>query len=816
MFLAKGVITIKGIIMSGGMGTRLRPLTCHLPKPMVPIFNKPVMEYAIDLLKKHGIRDIGVTLYYLPSMIMDYFGEGENFGVNMKYYIEDKPLGTGGSVKNADELLDSTFVVISGDGFTNIDLTKAYEFHKERGSKATLILKREPIPLEYGVVITDEKGKIIRFLEKPSWGEVFSDTINTGIYILEPEVLDYYQIGENFDFSKDLFPKFLKDNIPMYGYISEDYWCDIGDLDTYVRVHEDILKNSKNYYLSDTTNEDIWVGKGTIIEEGCKIIPPVYIGEGCVIKNGATIGPYTVIGNYSVIEEGTSIKRSIIWDNVNISKNCEIRKAVLCNHVLLKERIRIFEGGVIGSYSKIFEDTTIKPKVKIWPYKTVVDRVVVKDNLVWEEKKSRKLFGYRNISGRYNIDITPEIAVGIGSSFSSVIKNKGTYLISSDEHSISKAIKNSISSGIMSTGAQVIDINNSTLPMCRFGVKYYKADGGVHISSSINNEDELHIEFINKDGANIDKNTERKIENTLIIEDFKRCKVCDVKDIVDISNFSSVYLKEGSSRLKNIDKIKNKVPRIIITSPSKNIVSIGEKFLKEIGCNVKVVDYNGKMEIKEFQNIIFDEEGDLGFIYGEDGEKLIVVDSFNVINDEKYFLLTLLIGFKSGDLDKAVIPYNFPRIVEQIVNKYEGNTIYSKTNISNFIQEMLNRNIDFQYTLNFDSILASGIILDYIIGENTSLKEIVAEIPQYFYVKKQIPCSWDDKGSIIRRLAEDRKQKIEMEEGVRFIDEKGWALIIPDQEKPHFNIYIEALNEEYAEELWTFYDDKIREMIGSQ
>ena len=799
--------------MSGGIGTRLRPLTCHLPKPMVPILNKPVMEYTIDLLKEHGIEDIGVTLYYLPSMIMDYFGDGRKFGVNLKYYIEDKPLGTGGSVKNANEFLDSTFIVISGDGFTNIDLTKAYEFHKERGSKATLVLKREPVPLEYGVVITDEKGRIIRFLEKPSWGEVFSDTINTGIYILEPEALDYYKIGENFDFSKDLFPRLLRDNIPMYGYITEDYWCDIGDLDTYIKVHEDILKDVKNNDLFEL--EDTWLGEGSIIEEGSKIIPPVYIGENCIIKNGATIGPYSVIGNHTVIGEGTSIKRSIIWDNVNISKNCEIRKAVLCNNVLLKERIRIFEGAVIGSYSKIFEDTTIKPEVKIWPYKTVADRVVVKDNLIWEEKVTRKLFGYRNISGRYNIDITPQIAVGIGSSFSTAIKNNGTYIISSDEHGVSKAIKSSILSGIMSTGAQVIDIKESRLPMCRFGVKYYKADGGVHISRHINNEDELHIEFINKDGANIDKNTERKLENTLIIEDFKMCKVHEVKGIVDIYNFSSIYLKEGVLRLKNIDKIKNKVPKIIITSPSKNMVSLGEKFLKEIGCNIKVVDYNREMEIEEFQNIISDYDGDIGFIYGGDGEKLIVADSFNVINDENYFLLSLLIGFKSGDVDKAVIPYNFPRIVEQIVNKYEGNTIYSKTDISNFIQEVLNMNIDFQYTLNFDSILASGRIIDYIISENISLKEMVNEIPQYFYIKKQIPCGWEDKGSIIRRLAEDRKEKIEMEEGVRFIDEKGWTLIIPDQEKPQFNIYIEALNEEYAEELWTFYDDKIKKMIES-
>jgi mannose-1-phosphate guanylyltransferase/phosphomannomutase len=269
----QGVSSIKGVIMSGGVGTRLRPLTCHLPKPMVPIFNKPVMEYGINLLKKYGINDIAVTLCYLPKIITDYFGDGSEFNVNINYYIEDRPLGTGGSVKNAHEFFDNTIVVISGDAFTNIDLGKAHNFHKEKGSKATLILSREPVPLEYGVVITDDNGKIIRFLEKPSWGEVFSDTINTGIYILEPEVLDYYKQGENFDFSKDLFPRLLRDNVPMYGYITEEYWCDVGDLNTYIETHVDVLSDEKKHYLlGKEQGKGIWIGEGTILEKVAKNI----------------------------------------------------------------------------------------------------------------------------------------------------------------------------------------------------------------------------------------------------------------------------------------------------------------------------------------------------------------------------------------------------------------------------------------------------------------------------------------------------------------------------------------------------------------
>jgi mannose-1-phosphate guanylyltransferase/phosphomannomutase len=226
----------------------------------------------------------------------------------MSYFIEDVPLGTGGSVKNAKGFLDSTFLVISGDAFTNIDITKAVKFHKENNSKATLILKKEPIPLEYGVVITGEDGRIKKFLEKPGWGEVFSDTINTGIYILEPEVMNYYKAGENFDFGKDLFPRLLKDGIPMYGYITSDYWCDVGDLHSYMNTHVDFLEK-KVFPVEDAeeVKKGIWIGRGTIVEEGAQLFPPVYIGKNTIVKKDSKIYGCTVIGDNCYLGENTSI-----------------------------------------------------------------------------------------------------------------------------------------------------------------------------------------------------------------------------------------------------------------------------------------------------------------------------------------------------------------------------------------------------------------------------------------------------------------------------------------------------------------------------
>ena len=234
---------MRAVLMAGGSGTRLRPLTCDLPKPMVPILNRPIAEHIINLLRRNNITEIIATLYYLPDVMRDYFQDGREFGVEITYAVEDEqPLGTAGCVKNVEDLLQNTFLVISGDSITDFDLQAAIAFHRQKKSKATLVLTRVPNPMEFGVVITDQEQKISRFLEKPSSSEIFSDTVNTGTYILEPEVLEYLPLKQESDFSKDLFPLLLAKGEPMYGYIAEGYWCDVGHLDAYREAQYDALE----------------------------------------------------------------------------------------------------------------------------------------------------------------------------------------------------------------------------------------------------------------------------------------------------------------------------------------------------------------------------------------------------------------------------------------------------------------------------------------------------------------------------------------------------------------------------------------------
>lgn len=234
---------MKAVVMAGGEGTRLRPMTSSMPKPLLPVVNRPIMEHVLRLLKRHGLNETVVTVQFLASLVRNYFGDGEELGMELTYANEEKPLGTAGSVKNAEEALkDDAFLVISGDALTDFDLTDLIAFHKEKGALVTVCLTRVPNPLEFGITIVDEEGKVERFLEKPTWGQVFSDTVNTGIYVMEPEVFDYVAADVSVDWSGDVFPQLMKEGKPIYGYVAEGYWEDVGTHESYVKAQADVLE----------------------------------------------------------------------------------------------------------------------------------------------------------------------------------------------------------------------------------------------------------------------------------------------------------------------------------------------------------------------------------------------------------------------------------------------------------------------------------------------------------------------------------------------------------------------------------------------
>jgi len=818
---------MKAVIMAGGEGTRLRPLTCNRPKPMVPVANKPVMEHIVELLKKYRITEVAVTLQYMPELIKEYFHDGSDFGMRIVYYTEDKPLGTAGSVKNAEEFLDDTFIVISGDALTDINLEDAVKFHFEKKSMATLVLKRVDIPLEYGVVVTDSDGRITRFLEKPSWGEVFSDTVNTGIYVLSPEVLKFFNKNEMFDFSKDLFPILMKEKMPMFGYITENYWCDIGDLQAYNQAHMDVMDGKVKINIpGKEIKKHVWVDDGVEIDESVTIVPPCIIGRNSKIKKNSIIGDYSVIGGYNIVDERSSIKRSIIWKNCIIDKYVQLRGTVICNKVHLKDGVSAFEHSVIGDDTVVKQNALIKPNIKIWPDKMIDEGVEVNSNMVWGSKFTRAIFGNRGVAGEINVDITPEYASKLGAAYGSLFNGNAKIGVSCDDSAAANMIKSSFITGLLSAGVEVLDFGKMLLPITRAAVRFYGSDGGIHISTSTDNLARLFIDFLDRKGCNIDRGLERKIENAFIREDFKRCEGDCIKEVVVIPDFCKFYLRN----IINSVKVKKIGYKISLNAGSAFIADLVKEMLEELGCKVEITNLKlintGRnamqsttpSEVRYFSNYVKTGGFDLGVSIEDSCEKMMLVDNRGkIVTEDMFIALISIILFKRIQGGTVVVPISASQVVEKIAAENNGKVIRSKTAVQDIMNKILGNVIKEemleQFTMHFDAIAGLARILEFMNTNKYKLSDLIDMIPEFHINKKEVECPWNAKGKVIREIIQELDgDSIETLEGVKIHNDRGWVLVLPDADAPVCRVISESYSAEFAEELTNIYVNKVKEI----
>ena len=439
--------------MAGGEGTRLRPLTSNQPKPMVPIVGKPCMEHIIELLRDHGMDEVVVTLAFMPQAIRGYFGDGDSLGVGIEYSVEELPLGTAGSVRLASGKLDDTFLVISGDALCDVDLGALVDRHRETGAAVTIGLKSVDNPLEFGIVVTDEDGKVERFLEKPSWGQVFSDTINTGIYVLEPEVLTHIPREGPYDFSKELFPLLLEMGRPIYGHVMEGYWQDIGNLDQYRQANFDALDEKVRLNVEGVRlRGNVWIGEGADVNDVEEIEGPAFIGNHCRITRDASVGPYTVLSNGVTLRERARTTRSVIDAATHVGRSALIEGAVVGRACDIRDHVRIQEGAAIGDEVTIGSESNIAPHVRIYPYKEVETGSQVYENLIWETRASPRLFGKDGVSGLVNVDLTPEMAARLATALGTALKRGSRVVASRDSAPGCRMIKRAMISGLNASG----------------------------------------------------------------------------------------------------------------------------------------------------------------------------------------------------------------------------------------------------------------------------------------------------------------------------------------------------------------------------
>ncbi len=820
---------MKAVVMAGGEGSRLRPLTIRRPKPMVPIAGKPVMEHILHLLKRHGITDVVVTVQYLASSIEDYFGNGSQMGMHITYSREDVPLGTAGSVKNAEEQLTEPFLVISGDALTDYNLTEIIEYHQAKKAMATLTLAHVPNPLEYGVIITNEDGHITQFLEKPSWGEVFSDTINTGIYVLDPQVFSYFEKDKPYDFSQELFPYMLRKGDPLYGYVSTGYWCDVGSLSEYMRANADALQGRVDVDIpAKNIGGNIWCEEGVQIDPDAQLYGPIYLAQDCKVKGGSIIHGPSTIGQYTVIDDRAQVDRSIVWNNSFIGERAELRGAIVGSSTSIKSKAVMFEGSVIGDNSIVQEGAIIQPNVKIWPDKEIEAGAVVNSSIIWGSQGKRGLFSRFGVTGLVNVDLTPEFAAKLGAAYGAILPRGSVVCINRDSsHRTSRMIKRAVIAGMPSAGINVEDINQVPIPVARYFVRSTDAIGGVHVRLSPHDPRVVDIKFFDQNGMDINKTTERKIENLFFREDFRRVYLDDL-GAIEVLQSTDVLGRYQEALLKVIDSpaIQRRKFQVVVDYANGSTNQLLPGLFNRLGCEVIVLNTSTEearfarpleeieKDIQRLATITATLNSDVGIRIDPGGERISVVDDRGrVLDGMKMLAVMTSLMLRKTRNGIVAAPVSAPSALQHIAKRYEGTIVHTKVLAQAMMTAASREGVvlvgdgagGFVFPAlqpAFDGMLAILKLLELLATFEMRLSEVVDDLPPYYLSHTTVNCPWEHKGKVMRILSEQyRERRAKPIDGIKIDLGKEWVLVLPDADRPLFHVIAESVSNDQAQAL---------------
>ncbi len=835
---------MKAVVMAGGEGSRLRPLTVGRPKPMVPVVNKNTLAHILDLLKSHGITEVIVTLRYMAASIQDFFGDGANFGMHIEYSVEETPLGTAGSVKHAAKLLDDTFLVISGDAVVDFDLQAIIQSHRDHQAQATLTLYQVPNPLEYGVIVTDEEGRITQFLEKPSWSEVFSDTVNTGIYVMEPEVLDLIPDEGPYDFSGELFPSMLTRKMALYGYVAEGYWCDVGTFSEYMRANADMLlgKVRLSQPLGTHIGGGIWVGRDVEIAPSAQLYGPIYLGNEVKIKGDVVIHGPAVIRDYTIVDNFTRIERSVMWRNTYVGESCELRGVIVCRQCSIKSKVAVYEGVVIGDHCVLDEGCVIHPNVRLWPRKMVEPGATVRESIIWGSQGRRALFSQFGVTGLVNIDLTPEYAAKLGAALGAKLPRGSYVAINRDAHRSSRMLKRAMISGLPGAGINVWDLGVVPVPVARYFVRSNpQTMAGIHVRLSPFDQRVVDIRFMDAQGMNQSNSTERAIESIFFREDFRRAYL-DELGVIEYARQPKERYNEDFLTKVDAERIRKRAFKIVVDYSHGATADTLADILNKL--KVDVVPLNARMDesklavlMDDFQAhlvqmaaIVKAVDADLGVILDVAGEKIFLVDEQGTILDDLQTASVVMELSLYRHPDRSVaLPFRLSSAFQVIADWHNSRLIHTKNDLHSLMLAAAGENVllaldgtgnfifpDFHPSV--DGMMAIVRLLENLAYRDLPLSKVVDYLPLSYVVQDKVLCGWEDKGRVMRLL--NRRfidSDIDTTDGIRLKQgERQWVHISPSPERPFFEVCAEAESEDHAKTLVLEHIDLIRSMIAGE
>ncbi|MEU0518154.1 mannose-1-phosphate guanyltransferase [Streptosporangium sp. NPDC006007] len=833
---------MKAVVMAGGEGTRLRPMTANQPKPLLPVVNRPIMEHALRLLRRHGFTETVVTVQFLAPLVRNYFGDGDELGVSLYYATEETPLGTAGSVGNAaDRLRDDRFLVISGDALTDIDLTDMVRFHRENGALVTIGLKRVPNPLEFGIVIVDDRGRVERFLEKPTWGQVFSDTVNTGIYVMEPEVLDEIAAGLPVDWSADVFPRLLTRGAPLYGYVADGYWEDVGTHESYLKAQADALSGRVEVEIDAfEVSPGVWVAEGASVDADAVLKGPLYIGDYAKVEAGAELREYTVLGSNAVVRGGAFLHRAVIHDNVYVGPGAHLRGCVVGKNTDLMTGVRIEEGAVVGDECVIEAEAYVSSGVKVYPFKTIEAGAVINTSLIWEPRGQRSLFGPRGVSGLVNVEITPELCVRLAGAYATTLRKGASVITSRDSSRAARALKRAVISALNASAINVLDLEAAPLPVARFHTARENAVGGIALRTTPGDPQSVDIVFMDEHGADLSPAAQRRLDRVFSRQEYRRAFPGEIAELGFPARAIEDYTHELLRRV-DVDGVRDAGMKVVVDCAGGTSSLALPSLLGRVG--VEVLTVNNRLDeaspaetlaerrraLQRLSELVGSSRAAFGVRFDPVGERVALVDETgHLISEERALLVVLDLVAAERRGGRVALPVTTTRVAEQVSRFHGVRVEWTSTATDALTAAAGEQGMIFaadgrggfvvpEFGPRVDGMAVFLRLLGLVARTRLSLSQIDARIPEARLLRRTVPTPWAAKGAVMRSVVEAAERyRIDTTDGVRVVAEDGsWALVLPDPAEAVTHLWAEGGDADSAQSLLEHWARIVEEAAAS-
>jgi len=748
---------MKAVIMAGGEGSRLRPLTCDMPKPLARLCGKPVLEYILDLLQQHGVSEACVSLGYLAEQIEQRYPDGHYDGLPLSFVKEESPLGTAGGVALCARSWDDDFLVISGDAMCDLDLSQGIAVHQSSGAAVTILGVQVDDPREYGLMQVDEQGFVTGFVEKPAWGQVTTNLANTGIYIIRADVIDLIPTQEKFDFAQDLFPALLARGEQIACCHSAGYWCDIGDLPAYLQCQRDMLDGAVACEMppSHTPRGDF------------TLIPPVHIGENVRIGAGAIIGPHAILDDNTRVGERAKIRSSVTLPYAEIDADASLTGTVLCPGAQVRAAAQLLEGAVVGERAIIGAGATLAPGVAVWPQKQVEPAAYVSSHVKYGHQ-SAALFEDHGIGGSEGMRLTPETCAALGCAIGSVKSCKKAGIAhdgSPRAHALAMAMK----SGLLTTGAHVWSFNGDCFAA---QLAFYTAFCGLGVGIFLSGGEEPAIILRGEGGLSVPRQLEREIETRLRRTEFTHADNEDCHEIADMRAIRMMYTRE---MMRQAPQALASVS-VRIASPNPHVHSILESTLQRLDCAVG--------------------HGSLTLHVSDDGTQLHASEQDKHYSHEQLLAICCKAELAHSDI---ALPYDAPEMLDELA-AHEGRTALRYLSCPADQSDSKARQLAARQHWVRDGLFLAIKLLAVMKERKRSLPELLAELPPCHVQHKhfRLPCSPSLLQSV---LGEHNEEITTAREGLVLRRENGRILITPSKSGRRAHVLAEAASAEIAQEL---------------